>query len=201
MKLSGDQYLSYWRKRMAIGPDEASFNGNGADHQGEVIWSFIVDRLTGMKPQSLLDFGCGYGRMLRKLHTQWPKTKLYGVDLCQVALDHTAHDKNWFECGKPKLARTIPKGLTVDLVFDCLALQHVTDESIFLETVESFRALLTKRGRIVLFENVSRPGAEHVRDMSTDDFMGLWPELKWMNCGTIDLGHQGHALMIGSKKP
>ncbi len=138
--------------------------------------------------------------MLRKLHNLWPKAKLYGVEICQAALNSMAQDANWFACGKPKLSSRIPKGLTVDLVFSCLALQHVTDESVFLETVESFRALLAAGGHLVLFENVAQPGADHVRDMTARDYMALWPELMWTDHGVLMLGYQGHALMIGRRQ-
>lgn len=193
MKLAGAAYVDYWQTRIAKGSDQVSFNGVGADKQGDEIWEFIQSHIADLRPRSILDFGCGYGRMMRRMHALWPNAKLHGVDLCREALDSVT------DCGKPKLYTRIPKGLRVDLVFDCLALQHITDDTVFIEVVESFRALLTNSGRLVLFDNVSQPGASHVRDMSAKDYMDLWPELQWQDCGVLTLGLQAHALMIGAK--
>jgi SAM-dependent methyltransferase len=198
-KLTGDRYLDYWRARMAKGPDQAGFDGRDADRQGDDIWKFIKPWISRMDPGSVLDFGCGYGRFLRKMHSLWPKAKLHGVDLCPEAIEHIARDSNWFDCGKPKLSTSIPARLKVDLVFDCLALQHVTDDGMLKKTVADFGRILKPGGRFVLFENIASPGADHVRDMTAAEYMALWPEPQWLDCGMLMLGSQEHALLIGRK--
>jgi ubiquinone/menaquinone biosynthesis C-methylase UbiE len=35
---------------------------------------------TGFSPLDILDIGCGTGRLLRKLHDQWPAAALVGID-------------------------------------------------------------------------------------------------------------------------
>lgn len=198
-KLAGKQYIDYWRTRIARGPDQVSFNGQHADRQGQDIWQFVSGRLEGLRPGSVLEFGCGYGRMLRRLHALWPAATLYGVDICPAALDSIAQDKNWRECGKPKLSDSIPE-TRFDLIFDCLALQHVTDDSVFHNLTSKFYTRLNHGGHLVLFENIAFPCAKHVRDMGAPDYMRIWPDLEWTDCGVLMLGFQNHALMIGAKQ-
>jgi ubiquinone/menaquinone biosynthesis C-methylase UbiE len=37
----------------------------------------------GLEPGSILDIGCGTGRLLRKAAARWPRANLYGVDLAE----------------------------------------------------------------------------------------------------------------------
>src|ERR1700694_946976 len=39
------------------------------------------------KPASVLDIGCGSGRLLRKVHDYWPEAHLSGVDPAQAMLE------------------------------------------------------------------------------------------------------------------
>ncbi len=193
-KLAGQAYIDYWRTRMARGPEEASFDGRDADRQGEAIWEFIEPCIKRLRPDTILDFGCGYGRMMRRLRALWPAAELHGVDLCQEALSSIQQD--WRDSEQPKLSTSIPDRLSVDLIFDCMALQHITDEITFENAVMDFHRL-NLGGVLVLFENISQPRAEHVRDMNAGSYMDLWPGLTWTNTGILRLKGQAHALMIG----
>ncbi len=198
-KLTGKNYLNYWRTRMAKGPDQAGFDGRNADHQGDVIWKFIKPWISDLSPRSVLDFGCGYGRFLRRMCALWPSAQFHGVDLSTEAIEYIERDCNGFDCGKPKLSTFVPASIKVDLIFDCLCLQHITDEDILRKTVSDLAKVLKPGGHLVLFENIACPGADHVRDMIAADYMNLWPELHWSDCGVLFLGFQGHALLVGQK--
>lgn len=199
MKLSGEEYRNYWRERMAKGADQVGYNGEDADAQGEIIWEAISPAMSGLNPRSVFEFGCGYGRMLKKLFSLWPSARFYGVDICPEALKHIAD--NAAEYGNPKLSERIPRGVHVDLVFDCLALQHVTDKAVLADVIAGFEALLPfNRGTIVLFENISETKAEHMLDYAPDQYEALWPSMDWQRIGPAILGYQEHMLMIGRKR-
>jgi trans-aconitate methyltransferase len=193
-KLNGQAYLDYWRTRIARGPEEVSFDGRDAEIQGEKIWEFMEPYIKALRVDSILDFGCGYGRMMRRLRALWPSAELYGVDLCQEAL--TSIRQNWRDSEPPKLSTSIPAALSVDLIFDCMALQHITDDISFENAVMDFYRL-RPGGVLVLFENISSPKADHVRDMSMSDYLELWPDLTWAATLVLRLNGQAHALLVG----
>lgn len=199
MKLTGQAYIDYWRRRMAKGPDEAGFNGRDAVAQGDAIWEFIRPHIAGFSPRSVFEFGCGYGRMLRKLYSLWQTAAFSGADLSGTALGATL--ETWPDPAFPPLlcvGSSLPG--PVDLIFTCLALQHVTDDEMFSGVVEDFRKNLRPGGHLVLFENVCKHGADHLRDMSSQSYMDLWPELEWIKYDQLlILNLQVHALLIGRK--
>jgi trans-aconitate methyltransferase len=196
-KLAGAAYLDYWRTRMARGPQEVSFNGRDEERQGEAIWEFVEPYIKSLRPNSILDFGCGYGRMMRRLRALWTNAEIYGVDLCQEAL--SSIQQNWRDKNPPKLSTSIPDRLSFDLIFDCMALQHITDEIAFENAVIDFYRLEIG-GVLALFENVAQPKADHVRDMSMVDYMNLWPGMTWTAAGILRLNGQAHSLIIGVNK-
>ncbi len=200
-KLTGAAYIHYWEQRMAKGPEEASFDGRGADEQGAQIWVHLEPDLAGLKPASVLEFGCGWGRMLGRMRALWPEAHLHGVDLCARALVDI--HRRWRDLGLPNLLLGgegfLAWGGRVDVVFTCLALQHVTDDQVLYQTATKFRQILNPGGRLVMLENVSCPGADHVRDMLPHGYMLLWPELAWRDTKVLTLNGQDHALMIGTR--
>src|SRR5215469_2937967 len=66
------------------------------------------------KPASVLDIGCGSGRLLRKVHASWPEAQLAGVDPAQGMLEvarqlsfHHWHDQ---AAGVREVARVLRPG-------------------------------------------------------------------------------------------
>jgi SAM-dependent methyltransferase len=196
-KLTGQDYIDHWKTRMAKGPLEAGTEKNADD-----TWRFIAGFVERDEPKSILEFGCGYGRMLRRLRNRWPKARLYGVDLSAEALEHMK--ANWQ--GRPPMLfnqDSPPMHIRVDLIFTCTVLQHVTDDGTLGRIAEGFRAILRPGGSMVLFENVSHrtgEGGAHMREFAAADYMALWPELKWRECGILVHRLEAHSLMIGRKE-
>jgi len=198
-KLTGQAYIDHWKTRIARGPHEAGTIENGND-----TWQFITQRLPpSIAPKSALEFGCAYGRMLRHLREQWPEADLYGVDLCRGALDHLA--KNWhLPGGPPRLfnQNVPPTGIEVDLIFTCTVLQHVTDRENLQAIADGFRAILNPNGYLILFENVNwgkGQGGSHMNELTADEYMNLWPELQWRDCGALYHRQEAHELLIGKR--
>ena len=196
IKLTGQDYIDHWTARMAKGAIEAGTEENAAD-----VWKFIAPHVANLNPASILEQGCAYGRMMRHLRAQWPKAKLHGVDLSQAALDGLKADwkgrpPTLYCQGEP------PRDIRVDLVFTCTVLQHCTDEEVLARIVEGFEEILRPGGAIILFENVNwakGKGGAHMNEFGPEQYMGLWPDLEWQDCGTFLHGVEGHQLMIGKK--
>lgn len=196
-KLTGEQYINHWTKRMAKGPLEA-----GTESNAEEIWNFIRPHLVGFTPQSVLEQGCAYGRMLRRIQREWPKATLYGADVCREALEHLR--QNWLGDMPIVYNQSTPPRLKVDMIFTCTVLQHITDDDVLQKVADGFREALNPGGRLVLYENIQWAhggGGAHMRHFGPQDYMNFWPELVWKDCGTLAHAHDGqrHELMIGTK--
>jgi ubiquinone/menaquinone biosynthesis C-methylase UbiE len=69
--------------------DVQSFERRSGTYEDSFLQGFFFDRIhrvaldsipAGIKPESILDIGCGTGRLLRKAATRWPTARLIGVD-------------------------------------------------------------------------------------------------------------------------
>jgi SAM-dependent methyltransferase len=197
-KLTGIEYIEHWRQRMARGPLEAGTVENGND-----TWAFIEPLLPeGFAPKAILEYGCAYGRMMRHLHVCYPEAQLYGVDLSGEALDHlVAH---WPDSPAPNVfnQNVPPTDIRVDMIFTCTVLQHVTDDSVLRTIAAGFRKILNPGGYLVFFENVNwgpGQGGAHMREFAAADYMHLFPEMAWNDCGKFMHVTEAHELMIGQK--
>jgi len=196
-KLSGQAYIDHWKTRIAKGPHEAGVEQNGDD-----TWNFIAPFLEGFQPRSILEFGCAWGRMLRRIHGHFPKARLFGVDLSPVALEGLK--ATWPDDRIPTLynQNEPPIDIRVDMIFTCTVIQHITDLDILGKVFDGFRTILRPGGKLVMFENVNwgkGQGGKHMSELNAAEYMALWPELEWRDCGTFMHGVEAHELMIGSK--
>lgn len=196
-KLTGGDYIAYWEKRIARGPDEVAYGGKNADQNGEMIWSFLLPSLLELQPRSIIDFGCGWGRMTAKLRNQFSDARITGIDLCAPAVD-SVNARLADAATEAVRCSSIPAGMKVDLLFDCTVLQHVTDNLMFARVCSAFRTALNPGGSLFLFENTWQPKAHHVRDMVAADYMGLWGDLRWSEPRAMDIRGETHTLMVGT---
>jgi ubiquinone/menaquinone biosynthesis C-methylase UbiE len=69
--------------------DVQSFERRSKTYEDSFRQGFFFDRVhrttldsipAGFKPESILDIGCGTGRLLRRAATRWPTARLIGVD-------------------------------------------------------------------------------------------------------------------------
>jgi 2-polyprenyl-3-methyl-5-hydroxy-6-metoxy-1,4-benzoquinol methylase len=110
---------------------------------------FVLDLLTELEPQSLLDVGCGDGRFLLELRRRLPEAELAGIDPSAraIALARAMDPEGEYLCGElsdPELAAR-----TFDTVTLLDVLEHITPEHI-----AGFRASLLGRlrpgGRLIV---------------------------------------------------
>jgi SAM-dependent methyltransferase len=124
---------------------------------------FVLNLLTELEPQSLLDVGCGDGRFLLELRRRFPEAELAGIDPSTraIALARAMHPEGEYLCGElsdPELAAR-----TFDTITLLDVLEHVPPEQ-----VTGFRASLLRRlkpgGRLVVTVpslNVPLPPKHH----------------------------------------
>jgi SAM-dependent methyltransferase len=78
----------------ALSPSDAMYGGN-ADHYFSVGSSAIANILTAVriaeaKPESILDFGCGAGRVTRWIAAAFPNASIEGCDIRQADIKFVA---------------------------------------------------------------------------------------------------------------
>ena len=197
-KLTGEAYIEHWVRRISQGPEEA-----GTERNGDDTWSHVRDFILPFEPGSILEFGCSWGRMLRRIHSEWPKARLYGVDLCQTALEGLK--KSWPDDLPPKLYHrsTPPTDIRVDMIFTCTVIQHITDPDVLAKVFEGFKKILKPGGKLVMFENITFErggGGAHMIHFGENDYTALWPELRWKLCPRFIHRYDLHGLMIGMRE-
>lgn len=199
-KLQGQDYLDYWQTRIARGPVECTAGGTETEQeaQAEAFAAPVRARLGHLTPARVLEFGSGYGRMLKRWRALWPEARLLGVEL-----SHDAIRAGWKDVGTDVYwSGDDPWGriAIVDVVITCTALQHVTDESLFAQACGDLKTALMPGACLVLIENVSCPGVPHVRDMGVTDYLRAFPQIVWQAVDWIEWHGQEHAAMFGVKR-
>jgi ubiquinone/menaquinone biosynthesis C-methylase UbiE len=89
----------------------------------------------GLRPSSILDIGCGTGRLLRKAGARWPEAALFGVDLSEgmIAQARARTPGATFTVGA---AETLPApDASVDLALSTASFHHWQDQAAGLRQV------------------------------------------------------------------
>lgn len=81
------------------------------------------------KPESVLDIGCGSGRLLRKAHDYWPEAQLCGVDPAQKMLE-VARQLTPEACFYLGSGEALPlPDASVDLALSTISFHHWHDQA------------------------------------------------------------------------
>lgn len=98
-------------------------------------------------PASILDVGCGTGRLLRRARTRWPDAQLIGVDAAEGMVEQARQmipDATFMVSSAESLP--LPDN-SVDLAFSTISFHHWTNQ---LQGVQEIGRVLKKGGRFIL---------------------------------------------------
>ncbi len=101
----------------------------------------------GFTPHSVLDIGCGTGRLLRRVASHWPKALLYGVDPAAEMVEQ-GHSLSPFVRFINGSAESIPlPTASIDLVLSTISFHHWDDQA---DGIREVRRVLNPSGFFVL---------------------------------------------------
>jgi ubiquinone/menaquinone biosynthesis C-methylase UbiE len=105
-------------------------------------------------PVSILDVGCGTGRLLRKARERWPNARLIGVDPAE-GMVNKARQLMRDSTFMVSPAESIPlPDTSVDLVFSTASFHHWSDQ---LRGIREIRRVLRPGGQFLLADIVPPP--------------------------------------------
>lgn len=122
----------------------------------EYLDDFMFNEVSSVvKNQKLkiLDLGCGYGRLSKRLLNMFPKTKLFGIDISGTYVE--LYNKELSPGGKAKTddIRNIPfESKTFDTVFMVTALMYLQKKEDQKKCINEIFRVLKKRGKFVIIE-------------------------------------------------
>jgi ubiquinone/menaquinone biosynthesis C-methylase UbiE len=117
--------------------DVQSFERRSGTYENSFFQGLFFDRIhrvaldavpAGLPPESILDIGCGTGRLLRKAAVRWPTAKLTGVDPAEGMVKEARRltPQARFHVSMAE-SLPLPDG-SVDLVFSTLSFHHWQDQ-------------------------------------------------------------------------
>ncbi len=138
--------------------DVQSFERRSSTYEASFFQGLFFDRIhrlalravpAGFQPETILDIGCGTGRLLRKAHLRWPAAHLIGVDPAEGMVE-AARRLTPAAAFHVSLAESLPfPDASVDLVLSTISFHHWQDQP---QAVRQIARVLRPAGYFVLVD-------------------------------------------------
>jgi ubiquinone/menaquinone biosynthesis C-methylase UbiE len=126
--------------------ERSTFQGLFFDHIHRIALDSVPP---GIQPESILDIGCGTGRLLRKAATRWPEARLIGVDPAEgMVIEARRLTQGALFYVSPAESLPVPDE-SVDLVLSTASFHHWQDQ---LQGVKQVARVLHPEGSFVLVD-------------------------------------------------
>jgi ubiquinone/menaquinone biosynthesis C-methylase UbiE len=136
--------------------DVQEFNRRSMTYEDSWEQRFFFDRIhkavldlaeNQAHPESVLDVGCGTGRLLRKARERWPDAQLIGIDPAEGMVEK-ARSLMPYATFYVSMAESLPvPDASVDLAFSTMSYHHWVDQ---VEGVREMARVLRPKGRLFL---------------------------------------------------
>ncbi|HVN80321.1 MAG TPA: methyltransferase domain-containing protein [Terriglobia bacterium] len=140
--------------------DIQSFERRSGTYEDSFLQGLFFDRIhrialklvpVGLQPESILDIGCGTGRLLRKAATRWPTARLTGVDPAE-GMVREARRLTPQAVFHVSMVESLPlPDSSTDLVFSTTSFHHWQDQ---LQGIKQITRVLRPEGVFVLVDIV-----------------------------------------------
>ena len=157
--------------------DVGEFNRRAATYETSREQGFFFDRVqrrvlnlakskTQKPPETILDVGCGTGRLLRKAKEQWPNARLVGVDAAEKMIEQA---KELFPQAEFHfaMAESLPlPDASIDLALSTLSFHHWIGKA---KGISEVARVLRPQGRLLLADIVPPFGLSFNRHFKDND--------------------------------
>lgn len=117
------------------------------------MWRQVKKQILSRRKQKILDLGCGYGRLAKKILTTFPQADVFGVDISKTYVD--LFNKNLSPNGRAKVAdiKYLPfKDSTFDICYMVTTLMYLVSKSEQQQAISEIFRVLKPGGRFVFIE-------------------------------------------------
>ncbi|MEU3723193.1 class I SAM-dependent methyltransferase [Streptomyces sp. NPDC031705] len=104
----------------------------------------------GLRPRTVLDIGCGTGKLLEEAGSRWPGARLYGIDPADRMVEIARRRLPGAELAVGRAERLPLPDASVDLVVSTTAFGHWSDAAAGLREV---RRVLSPGGSVMIAEH------------------------------------------------
>ena len=155
-------------EEMAEKPQKGDdFNLRAATYETSLKQKIFFDRVQrevlkladNQTPTSILDIGCGTGRLLRKSQVRWPNAQLAGIDPAEAMIEQA---KQLFPQGRFYIAMTesIPlPNASIDLAFSTMSFHHWSNQK---TAINEISRILRPGGKFILADIVHPRGLSSI---------------------------------------
>jgi ubiquinone/menaquinone biosynthesis C-methylase UbiE len=119
----------------------------------------VLELAQNNSPKTILDVGCGTGRLLRKAKEQWPDVQVFGVDPAEAMITQATR---LLPSGKfyVAMAESLPlPDQSVDLAFSTMSYHHWANQD---RAVKEIARVLRPNGRFLLADIVMPRGLSFI---------------------------------------
>ncbi len=110
---------------------------------------FVIDKICVESFTTLIDIGCGEGRILSEIESRLPDKKLSGVDISARAIYFAKGFTNHAEVSVHDITLAPHQTPTFDLAVSCEVIEHILPQAI-PQYISHIAASLTPNGQLIL---------------------------------------------------
>jgi len=110
--------------------------------------------------KSVLDFGCGTGRLIPFLDSIIDEYKYYGVDICKGAIVYNQskyHSSNHIFFSHIDNNTLDIKDNSIESVFAITVFLHITDSDVFEKMCNEIKRVMTQSATVIILDTNVRP--------------------------------------------
>lgn len=205
-----DNNYDYWKKRYEDKGGERTVGHKDWSNEEYFLYKKKLCRMlipiiklysnVGCSSTRVLDFGCGIGRftdILYRYHSYY-----LGVDIVKVALDrakkqHGEKSDLDFRLIRDNKLPVKEKEEGFDLIWSCVVMQHIVDDSLLQKYFEQFKTILKKQGCVLFVESLEHPhDTSYMCRRTEKDYENLLDSFSVIHLSSFTIYNGSHGVFL-----